>query len=94
MIRDLAHVVEREKAEIGLFVTLTPPGKPMLSEVLKEGYYTSPVTGGSFPKLQMLTIEDLLNGARQALYPDLSQGAITFKKTKVEQKRTKQEKLF
>jgi site-specific DNA-methyltransferase (adenine-specific) len=94
MIRDLAHVVEREKAAIGLFVTLAPPGKPMLSEALREGYYTSPVTGGSFPKLQILSIEDLLNGSRRALYPDLSQGAITFKKTKAEQKKIKQGKLF
>jgi DNA modification methylase len=94
MIRDLAHVVEREKAAIGLFVTLAPPGKPMLSEALQEGYYTSPVTGGAFPKLQILPIEDLLNGSKRALYPDLSQGAITFKKTTAEQKEVKQEKLF
>ena len=29
MIRDLGHVVEREKAAMGLFVTLTPPTQPM-----------------------------------------------------------------
>jgi hypothetical protein len=32
--------------------------------------------------------------AKKALYPDLSQGAITFKKTKAEQKTGKQKKLF
>jgi DNA modification methylase len=94
MIRDLAHVVEREKAEIGVFVTLNPPSKPMLAEALKEGYYTSPTIDGAFPKLQILSIEDLLSGTKKALYPDLSQGAITFKKTKAEQKTGKQKKLF
>jgi hypothetical protein len=94
MIRDLAHVVERERAEIGLFVTLAPPSKPMLAEAIKEGYYESPVTGASFPKLQILSIEDLLDGSKRALYPDLSQGAITFRKTRAEQKKADQQKLF
>ncbi|MDR1662525.1 MAG: restriction endonuclease [Azoarcus sp.] len=94
MIRDLAHVVEREEAEIGLFVTLAPPSKPMLAEAIKEGYYESPVTRVSFPKLQILTLEGLLEGRERAAYPDLSQGAVTFKKTKTEQKKAKQEKLF
>ncbi|EQD49187.1 DNA methyltransferase, partial [mine drainage metagenome] len=35
MVRDLAHVVAREKAEIGLFVTLADPSKPMLIEAVK-----------------------------------------------------------
>ncbi|MDR2507487.1 MAG: restriction endonuclease [Candidatus Accumulibacter sp.] len=94
MIRDLAHVVEREKAEIGVFVTLNPPSKPMLADAIKEGYYVSPTIDGAFPKLQILGIEDLLNGTKKALYPDLSQGAITFKKTKAEQKAGNQKKLF
>jgi site-specific DNA-methyltransferase (adenine-specific) len=94
MIRDLAHVVEREKAEIGVFVTLNPPSKPMLAEAIKEGYYSSPTIEGAFPKLQILSIEDLLNGTKKALYPDLSQGAITFKQTKAEQKTGKQKKLL
>ena len=42
MLRDLAHVVEREKAEIGLFVTLTEPTAPMKTEAVKTGYYLSP----------------------------------------------------
>ncbi len=35
MVRDLAHVVEREKAEIGLFVTLTDATRPMCEEAVK-----------------------------------------------------------
>ena len=94
MIRELAHVVEREKAEIGLFVTLTQPTKPMVMEAVKAGYYTSPVTGKEFRKLQILTVAGLLNGNERAEYPDFSYGATTFKKAKVEAKAGKQGNLL
>jgi len=94
MVRDLAHVMAREEAAMGLFVTLAAPTQPMLKEALKEGYYVSPVTGKAFPKLQILTIAGLLEGNEQAIYPDLSRGASTFKKAEVERKTGKQKKLF
>lgn len=94
MVRDFAHVIAREKAEIGLFVTLASPTKPMLTEAVKEGYYTSPVTGKAFPKLQILTIEGLLAGTERALYPDLTQGSTTFKKAKIEEKTAEQKTMF
>ncbi|MDR2186831.1 MAG: restriction endonuclease [Azonexus sp.] len=93
-VRDLAHVIEREKAEIGLFVTLAEPTRPMLTEAVKAGYYTSPASGKAFPKLQILSVGGLLDGSERALYPDLSQGATTFKKARVEEKPVDQKKLF
>lgn len=80
MVRDLAHVVEREKAAIGLFVTLAPPTRPMVQEALKMGFYYPEAIEGQFPRLQILTIEGLLEGREQALYPDLSRGATTFRR--------------
>lgn len=82
MVRDLAHVVAREKAEIGLFVTLAEPSKPMEVEAVKEGFYTSPATGAEFPRIQILTIKGLLDGTERARYPDLAQGGHTFKKAR------------
>lgn len=93
MVRDLAHVVKREKAEIGLFVTLADSTDPMRKEATKEGFYDSPV-GVSFPRLQILTIDALINRKEQARYPDLAQGGHTFKKAKVQEKETVQNKLF
>ncbi len=92
MIRDLGHVIDREKASIGLFVTLAVPTGPMLKEAVKAGYYESPA-GASFPKIQILTIQGLLDGSEQAVYPDLMRGGLTFKKAKREVKE-KQEGLF
>jgi len=41
MIRDLSHVVACEKAQMGVFITLAEPTKPMLTEAVKEGYHES-----------------------------------------------------
>jgi len=66
----------------------------MTTEAIKEGYYADPVSKGNFPKIQLLTIEGLLNRTERTLYPDLSRGATTFKKAKVEEKKVEQKKLF
>lgn len=93
MIRDLGHVVAREKAAIGLLVTLTPPTKPMQTEALAAGYYQSPHFG-AFPKLQILTIEGLLAGTERALYPDMARGGLTFKKAERETPTGEQKNLL
>lgn len=95
MVRDLAHVVQREKAHIGLFVTLTPPTKPMLVEAVKEGYYESPhFPANTFPVIQILTVEGLLEGRERARFPDLARGSATFKKAKLEEKQVNQKGFF
>jgi site-specific DNA-methyltransferase (adenine-specific) len=75
-IRDLVGVLDREKAVIGIFITLQPPTKDMLKEAVSAGFYQS--HWGNFPRLQILTIEDLLTGKTTALYPRLN--AATFKR--------------
>jgi site-specific DNA-methyltransferase (adenine-specific) len=94
MVRDLIGVLEREEAEIGLFITLSQPTRPMITEAVKAGYYTSTVTGKDFRKLQILTIAGLLSGNEKAEYPDLARGATTFKKARVEAKTGKQGDMF
>ena len=60
MIRDLAHVVKREKARIELLITLAEATKLMRTEAIREGYYET--LYGKCPRIQILTIEELLNG--------------------------------
>lgn len=92
MIADLKNSVEREKAQMGFFVTLTPPTQPMITEATSAGYYESPWYG-AFPKIQILTIEGLLNGTEKPRYPDPSRGGLSFKKAKVEEEKAVQRKL-
>lgn len=61
-IRELKAVVEREKAQMGIFITLEEPTKPMQEEALQWGYYTCPITKRNFPKLQIITLKELLEG--------------------------------
>jgi hypothetical protein len=78
-VRDLSGVVQREKAEIGVLISLEEPTRPMRSEAGGAGDYTSPL-GGKHPRLQILTIEQLLTGQRID-YPTASQRVDrTFKK--------------
>lgn len=59
MIRDLRGVIERDKADIGIFLTLTTPTKPMIAEAAAAGQFAldgfSPV-----PRIQIVTIEEAL----------------------------------
>jgi len=62
-IRDLKGTVEREKAALGVFITLEPPTREMEKEAVSAGFYRSPGWGRDYPRLQMRTIEELLGGA-------------------------------
>ena len=79
MVKDLIATVAREKAAMGLFVTLAPPTKVMRTEAITAGFYNSPHFG-DFPKIQILTVEGLLIGSEFAKYPDMALGGLTFKK--------------
>ena len=61
-VRDLKGVLEREGAPIGVFLTMKPATREMKTEAAAAGMYTSVSTGRSYPRLQILTIRDVLNG--------------------------------
>ena len=61
-IRDLVGAVDREKAAIGVFITLEPATSQMTQEALVAGFYRHTFTGQDYPRIQILTIADLLEG--------------------------------
>ena len=61
-IRDLRGVVEREEAAIGVFITLGESSRDMKTEAASAGFYHSNLWQKDYPRIQILTIEDLLNG--------------------------------
>jgi DNA modification methylase len=93
MVKDLLATIIRQKAEIGLFVTLNAPTKPMITEAIAAGVYKSP-TGATFSKIQILQIEHLIEKTEGARYPNLDAGALTFKKAGIEHGEDKQHDLF
>jgi site-specific DNA-methyltransferase (adenine-specific) len=88
MIRDLAHVVDREKAKIGVFLTLAEPTKPMQTEAVKAGFFET--NFAKYQKIQILTIAELFAGKTPNI-PLIDPTA--FKKAAVELD-AKQEDLF
>lgn len=74
-IRDLRGTLDREGAALGIFITLETPSRDMQAEAAATGFYHSPGWNTDYPKLQILTIADLLGGAEVKMPP----AAITFK---------------
>jgi hypothetical protein len=87
MVKDLITTVEHEGAKMGVFVTLTPPTQPMKTRAATAGFYETEY--GQYPKIQILTIEDLFKGQRPHM-PWID--ASVFKKAKREQ-TSKQDEL-
>lgn len=79
-IRDLNGAVERDDAAMGVFITLEPPTKDMNTEAVSAGYYESKGWGTKHPKIQILTIEQLLSGTQVDMPPVHA----TFKQAKKE----------
>jgi site-specific DNA-methyltransferase (adenine-specific) len=59
-IRDFVGTLAREGAEMGVFLTLEEPSQPMKAEAASAGMYISPWDKQPYPKVQVLTIEELL----------------------------------
>jgi DNA methylase/NACHT-associated inactive Restriction Endonuclease 1 len=76
-VHELRGVIEREEAEIGVLISFAEPTKPMREDAAAAGYYTSPAWGTSYPRLQLLTVRELLEGKSLA-YPHIT--GVTFKK--------------
>jgi DNA modification methylase len=75
-VRDLRGVLDREKAEIGVLLCMDEPTAPMRKEAANVGFYKSP--WGQHPRLQILTVEDLLTGKTIDRPP--AQTSVTFKR--------------
>jgi hypothetical protein len=84
--------IEREKAQMGVLITMEEPTRPMKTEAAGAGFYDSP-WGSRHPRLQIVTIAELLEGKGVDRPPH--QGNVTFKKApKYEKAQGEQPKLL
>jgi adenine specific DNA methylase Mod len=67
-VRALNHVREREKADIGLMISLNKPTPKMQADAISAGFFEG--HNIKCPRIQWLTIEGLLSGAQRAEHPD------------------------
>ena len=68
-VRDLAGVVEREKAAMGLFISLEPPTRDMRQEAAAAGFYRSDLWQRDYAKIQLRTVGEMLSGRGFELPP-------------------------
>jgi len=83
-LRELKAVAAHDAQ--GIFITLEPPTGPMQTEAISTGFYHSPGWNKDYPKIQILTIEELLHGKTVDMPPQ-TQTSVTFAKAqKITQK--------
>jgi DNA modification methylase len=66
-IRDLRGVLEREAAQIGCLICLEEPTQPMRTEAAGAGNYQHPLGRGMYPRIQIMTVKELLEGKKLLL---------------------------
>jgi hypothetical protein len=66
-VRDLRGVIERENSNFGVLVVLNKPTRPMLVEAAQAGTYHSELWGKSYPRIQILQVEEILQGKKPEL---------------------------
>ena len=78
-VRDLKGVLDREKAAIGVLISMQEPTAPMRTEAVTTGFYESATWGRKYPKVQLFTVAELLAGKKVEM-PPIRQVGATFKK--------------
>jgi len=66
-VRELKDVASNHA--MGIFITLEPPSRDMRTEAVSAGYYYSPLYNKDYPRIQILTIEELLGGKKIDMPP-------------------------
>ncbi len=80
----LIGVLSKHKCELGIFLTIEPPTKPMLDTAAQQGFVEFP--GFQFPRIQIHTLKDFFANKR----PKLPATNITFKAAQFKGKKSKQ----
>jgi DNA modification methylase len=77
-VRDIRGVMDREKAEISVLISMDEPTKQMRTEAATAGFYESPY-GKRYPRLQLLTVGELLAGKDIDYPPSSHKQDVTYK---------------
>ena len=78
-VRELKGTVEREKAAMGILITLDPPTNDMKTEASTAGFYESKLFKKKFPKIQILSVKEYFENNQRAQLPRFTKRSIAFK---------------
>jgi site-specific DNA-methyltransferase (adenine-specific) len=85
-VRDLRGVLEREGEPLGILITLSRPTKDMITEAAAAGSYHNQLWQRDYPRIQILTIEQLLKGKQ----PDMPSQRSPFAQAALESEKATQ----
>ena len=90
-VRDLRGVLDREKAAIGILISLQPATGPMEAEAASAGFYEHKMNKQKYPRLQLRTVKELMDGKSIERPSNVAAVDETFKKApKAKTKETEQ----
>lgn len=68
-VRDLLGTVETQRGQMGILITMAELPRGVIDAANHGGFYQWPVNGQTFPRLQVITVTDLLAGRRPSMPP-------------------------
>ena len=89
-VRDLFGTIESQRAAMGVFVTMNPPTKGMIEAANHGGSYIHPANGQRYPKLQIMTVQELLDDKK----PNMPTALLPYFQAKRRYGDEQTEKLF
>ena len=91
-VRDLRGVLDREKAAIGILISLQPPTGPMETEAASAGFYEHKTNRQKYPRLQLRTVKELMEGKGIERPSTVAATDETFKKAPESKKKQHEQK--
>jgi len=83
-IDSLLGILEKHKCQLGVFLTIAEPTKPMMETATASGFFEA--GGFQYPRIQILTLEEFFAGKR----PKLPTENVTFKSAQLKGKKVQQ----
>jgi site-specific DNA-methyltransferase (adenine-specific) len=93
-VRDLRGVLDREKAAIGILISLQPPTGPMETEAASAGFYEHKTNQQKYPRLQLRTVKDLMEGKGIERPTSAAASDETFKKAPTSKRKLTEEQAL
>ena len=93
-VRDLRGVLDREKAAIGILISLQPATGPMETEAASAGFYEHKTNRQKYPRLQLRTVKELMEGRGIERPSTVAATDETFKKAPESKKKHGEQKAL
>jgi hypothetical protein len=93
-VRDLRGVLDRERAAIGILISLQPATGPMETEAASAGFYEHKTNRQKYPRLQLRTVKELMEGKGIERPSTVAATDETFKKAPESKKKHGEQKAL